>query len=317
MKAKYLLKGVFKSIPGIEKLYNFHKSTGGTNSARYCYAVWMRHLILANEHAAKGVPRKIAELGPGDSIGIGLSALLSGAERYYALDVVRYTNVQCNLDIFDELTELFRARTPIPQEAEFPNIRPALSSYDFPAHLLPAEQLSNALAPGRVAKIRRAIENMDKEDISGDAIISYRVPWHTDQVIEEESVDMIISQAVLQHVNDLEGTYKAMHKWLKKDGLMSHSIDLKSMGSSDRWDGHWSYSDLEWKIVKGRKNYLINREPHSTHIRYVNENGFRLVCDKKTVIAPTLDPGKDIARKFKSLSGEDRSTSGTFLQAIK
>jgi hypothetical protein len=128
---------------------------------------------------------------------------------------------------------------------------------------------------------------------------------------------MIISQAVLQHVNDLEGTYKAMHKWLKKDGLMSHSIDLKSMGSSDAWDGHWSYSDLEWKIVKGRKNYLINREPHSTHIRHVRENGFTLVCDRKTKAEPTLDLQKDVAPKFKKLSGEDRSISGTFLQAIK
>jgi hypothetical protein len=279
MKAKYLLKGVFKSIPGIERVYNFHKSTGGTDNARYCYAVWMRHLVLAHENSAKGVPQKIAELGPGDSIGIGLSALLSGAEQYYALDVVRYTNVDRNLKIFDELTELFRNRTAIPQESEFPNIRPALKSYEFPSHILSESHLERVLHPDRISKIRNAINVMDQDRATESTMISYRVPWNTDAVIEKDSVDMIVSQAVLQHVNDLEGTYKAMHKWLKKDGIMSHSIDLKSMGSSDRWDGHWSYSEMEWNIVKGRKNYLINREPHSTHIRYVEENGFRLVCD--------------------------------------
>lgn len=317
MKAKYLLKGVFKSIPGIEKVYNFHKSTGGTDSARYCYAVWMRHLVLAHENSSKGVPRKIAELGPGDSVGIGLSALLSGAERYYALDVVRYTNVDCNLKIFDELTTLFRNKTPIPQESEFPNIRPALKCYEFPSHILSDEHMERALHDDRVKNIRKAISVMDQEALPDSAMISYRVPWDTDKVIEKDSVDMIISQAVLQHVNDLEGTYKAMHKWLKKDGLMSHSIDLKSMGSSDSWDGHWSYSDLEWKIVKGRKDYLINREPHSTHIQHIEDNGFTLVCDKRTESEPTLKLETDVAKRFRSLSDKDRSISGTFIQAIK
>ncbi len=318
MKAKYLFKGIFKSIPGIEHIYNFHKSTGGTNNARYCYSVWMRHLLAAQENGMKGIPERIAELGPGDSLGIGLSALISGAEQYYALDVVRYTNTSCNLEIFDELVKLFRAKTPIPPESEFPNLRPPLKQHAFPAQIFTDEHLDRVLDPARIERIRQSIRDMDQKAQPGaDSMIRYCVPWYDDQVIEQGCVDMIISQAVLQHVNDLEGTSKAMHQWLKKDGIMSHSIDLKSMGSSDQWDGHWTYTELEWKIVKGRKNYLINREPYSTHMRLLKENGFRVVCDKKSRAVSTLREGKSAAPRFKNLSEEDRTISGTFVQAFK
>ena len=35
-------------------------------------------------------PTTISELGPGDSLGIGLAGLISCANRYYALDVVKF-----------------------------------------------------------------------------------------------------------------------------------------------------------------------------------------------------------------------------------
>ena len=74
MKVKHLIKGVVKSLPGIDIVYNFHQNTGGTDSVRYCYSVWLRHLVLAYENGYKKIPERVAELGPGDSLGIGLSA---------------------------------------------------------------------------------------------------------------------------------------------------------------------------------------------------------------------------------------------------
>ena len=49
---------------------------------------------------------------------------------------------------------------------------------------------------------------------------------------------MVFYQAVLQHIDDLEETYKKIAQWLKPNGLMSHNIDFKSMGSADNWYGH-------------------------------------------------------------------------------
>jgi len=315
MKNKYLLKGLLKSVSGVEHFYNFHKNTGGKDNARYCYAVWMRHLVMAWENGHQQIPASIAELGPGDSLGIGLSALLSGAEKYYALDVIRYSNTKRNLQVFEELVKLFRSKA-MPSESEFPNMRPKLPLISFPAHILTDEKLNLLLDEKRLDRIRASIRACDQQQPEKeDCMICYEVPWFDTSVIRLESVDMIISQAVLQHVNDLPGTYRSMNAWLKKDCIMSQNIDLKSMGSSDRWYGHWTYSELKWKIVKGWKKYLINREPYSVHLQLANENGFKIVNEVKEIEA--LPDREQLATQFRGMNEQDMTTSSLFIQAVK
>jgi SAM-dependent methyltransferase len=318
MKARHLIKGVFKSIPGIEYIYNFHRNTGGTDNAKYCYSVWLRHLVMAHENGMNSIPRKMAELGPGDSLGLGISALISGAEQYFALDIVRYSNAEKNLRIFDELITLFKNKSSIEIESEFPNVRPVMTRYSFPSHILTDEYMEKVLDENRLQRIRESIKEIDNRNTIGSkSMIQYRVPWDDDRVIEVESIDMIISQAVLQHVDDLEQTYKSMNKWLRKGGYMSHSIDLKSMGSADTWDGHWTYSDLEWKIVRGRKSYLINRESYSTHIKHFTDNRLNIICDIKSFSDSTILEKNSIPKRFSKMPKEDFKISGFFIQAIK
>ena len=130
MKSKQLIKGLATFIPGVSRY--ILKGTGGTGSARYCYSVWMRHLKMAKKSGLNPYPKIVAELGPGDSLGIGLSALVSGCEKYFALDIVEYSNIERNLMIFEELVSLFSKRTDIPENNEFPNVKPSLEDYSFP-----------------------------------------------------------------------------------------------------------------------------------------------------------------------------------------
>lgn len=140
---------------------NLHQNSGGsTLNARYCYSVWLRHLIFAydNDNGITAVPKRIAELGPGDSLGVGISALISGADEYFAYDVIKYQPTEVNLNIFNEPIELFKNRTDIPNETEFPKLKPYLKSYNFPTKIFSQSYLDKILEENRLAKIRRSIE---------------------------------------------------------------------------------------------------------------------------------------------------------------
>jgi len=170
-----LLKGMATYIPGLYAMAA--GGSGGTVSARYCYSVWLRHLIMAQQGGCSTTPEVVAELGPGDSLGIGMAALLTGATKYYAFDVVAYANTERNLQVFDELVALFQAREPIPSEIEFPHVKPYLQRYDFPHAILSSERLDRALAPGRVDALRRAVGRRGAGDEGFDKIAcgkSYR-----------------------------------------------------------------------------------------------------------------------------------------------
>lgn len=267
---------------------------------------------MAKRNGLNPYPRIVAELGPGDSLGTGLAALISGCDRYYAFDVVEHANTKDNLRVFDELVRLFRDRVDIPGEEEFPKVKPYLSKYEFPSDILNDDRMQLALAPSRIGEIRDSISDPKRQG----SLIRYRVPWHYESVLEEASVDMIYSQAVLEHVDNLREVYKSMNLWLKPTGFISHQIDFKAHGTALDWNGHWKYSDFKWKLLRGRRSYLLNREPHSTHIAILGEEGFRVVCDQRIHMDSSL-AASDLAPRFASMSDDDLTTSGAFVQAVK
>lgn len=320
MLLKPYLKGLVTFIPGVyPHLVNRLRSgrTGETTaaSARYCYAVWLRHMAVAHAAGLDARPEAVAELGPGDSLGIGLAALLSGVSRYYGFDVVPHASHQRNRQVLAELVELYARRAPIPDADELPEVEPRLASYTFPGQAWPEDRLRAALAPSRLRAIERAIEG-DSDPAVGPAV-AYVVPWNDPAVIRPGSVDLVLSQAVMEHVDDLPGTYRALHAWLKPGGYMSHTIDYRSHGTASGWNGHWGHSDFSWKLVRGRLPYLLNRQPHSAHLHLLEGAGFELVTDLRTRSGPELARDRLAPRFRAALTDDDLSTPVAFVQARK
>jgi hypothetical protein len=298
-KMPHIVKGMLTYAPLINKVRLRRGATGGSSSSRYCYAVWLRHLVMLNKHGFTVKGAAVGELGPGDSIGTGLAALLSGANRYVGLDAVEYS---ANADIgkvFSDLVRLYESRAPIPSHQELPRVRPRLASYDFPEQQLDLPGLSS-----RAKKIQSILQS----GIGAGKDISYRAPW-TAANVEPESLDLIFSQGVLQCVNDLEATYDAMFAWLKPGGYSSHSTGFWANYLSPFWNGHWAYSDLEWQLVRGRREYLLNREPLSRHLHLAARAGFEIL-EVDAVHDDSGLPVGDLAPRFQGLAAEDLRTCG-------
>ncbi len=269
-------------------------------------------MAFGNEITA--IPKVIAELGPGDSLGIGLAGLISGADKYYALDVLRYAKLDTNIKIFEELVELFRERQNIPDEEEFPRVKPLLKSYKFPRHILNEKHLNSCLKPDRIRIIKDSIINYPNKKSNNK--IRYFVPWSETEIIEKESVDMIYSQAVMEHVENLGDTYRSLYLWLKPGGFMSHRIDYKSHGTAKDWNGHWAYPNFIWKLIKGKKPYLLNRLPHSSQINAQKKMGFQIISEIHTKNYEGIKR-QQLSPRFSNISEEDLVTSGAYILSLK
>ena len=299
-----LVFGILTFIPGV---YNWRASklgSGGSYSPRYCYTVWMRHIILAHKSNLNYCPNVVAELGPGDSLGVGIMALLLGSNKYIACDVVEFSNVKKNLIILEKLLVILRNREPIPDDIEFPRVIPKLDDYSFPHDIYSDDYLKLCLSDERVEKIKASIS-------SQNMMIKYNHAWTKDHGIYKRNIDMVISQAVLEHVDDLKSVYEIQKNWLNNKGFISHSIDFKSHGYSSTWDGHWKISNWRWFLLRGNRPYMINREPLSKHISIIKQNNFNLIK-----IENYLKDSNFSTKKFrKKISESDKNVSDSFIQA--
>jgi len=165
----------------------------------------------------------------------------------------------------------------------------------------------------RIDAIRRAVTvSPERSPIT----VEYKAPWFDPRVIEHDTVDLIVSQSVLEHVDDLRGTYRALYQWLKPGGWMSHQVDFKSHQLSRRWNGYRTCSEGMWALTVGRRPFLINRQPASVHLKLLQEAGFSVVTQQKFVRTDGVRR-EELAPLWAGLSDEDLNCSGLYVIARK
>lgn len=321
--ARKLLTGLLTYTPILnQQIFRLRESLTGhprrqvaAATAPYCYAIWMRHLLHWHNTGTVIFPEAVAEIGPGNSLGVGLAALLSGVNRYYALDAVPQVDFQINRDILEDLVKLFADKTRIPDHEEYPDLGPPLLSYAFPDHILPNARLSFSLTAQRIERIRQNINDMSSHENS-DMLI-YITPWSGALPPGMlESVDWILSQFVMEHVDDLPAAYEQFYGLLKPGGCMTHHIDFRSHWTSYEWNGYWAYEDKTWRMIRGKRPYFINRMPLSEHLSCVRKAGFEVLNLIKTKCDSGIFP-KHLARRFHSLSTDDLQTMVAMIVARK
>jgi hypothetical protein len=306
-----LVKGLITFAPGLKQLLPKGR-THGTDDPYYAYDVWLKHLTTLSANGLKAFPTTVAEIGPGDSLGTGIAAMLSGVDHYYALDVVQYSSTAANLRVFDGLLELFRARAPR-RVAGWPQFDQYLDESLFPSAILTKARLEQSLASERVDRIRALLAGTAPCDTLG---LRYIVPWDDPTVVQSESIDVVISQSVLEHVQDLDKTYAALERWLRPGAMMSHQIDFSAHGLSNAWNGYRGYPELLWRLMLGRRDFLINREPVSSHIEQLRRSGLEIVSCQKNYRTDGI-ARSELSSRWQSISDDDLNCCGAFLQARK
>jgi hypothetical protein len=117
-------------------------------------------------------------------------------------------------------------------------------------------------------------------------------------------------------VRDLETSYQALYAWLRSGGMMSHQIDFTGHGVTSIWNGYWSCSPALWKIVVGRRPFLINQQPCSVHAQLIERQGFRIICHLKNYRSEGIARAK-LSSAWRDLSDDDLTCAETFIQARK
>lgn len=305
-----ITKGLISYVPGIMKFSDLTHSSG----AMYCYSTYLAHVYQAYKTGLAPFPRTVLELGPGSSFGVGLAALLCGADVYYAIDELPHARLDINLEVLDETIDLLRCRTDPTEER---GTRKILDR--FPVELLTDDVLNTALDSGRVERIRRVMTRSIQdggEAIEGDIRMVYIHPFSGRTMLPEHSVDMIMSTVVLQVVENLPDIYSSFAYWLKPGGWMSHFIDFSNYGMTRDWNGHWACSSFVWRLMQGNRPYLHNRAPHSVHIQLMQQNGFEIISDVRTYNDTGISR-KDLAREFQCLTDDDLRITRSLVQAVK
>ena len=240
MFIKKFVRGCISYIPVLKSIIP-SKGMGGTNDAAYCHSIYTKHKGMLIDNGCAFPFESICEIGHGDTIGVGLCALVDGARSYCALDAIAHSSINKNLSVFNDIVKFYESRHKT---------------------------------------IRECILDEIEQNIKGintqKAKIKYCAPWWNNEILDDDSLDVIISTAVMEHILSLKEFYVNTYNWLKPGGFCSHIIDYSAHEFSDNWCEHWYYSDMLWSILMHGRMYPINRKPHSYHIDCIEKAGFSI-----------------------------------------
>jgi SAM-dependent methyltransferase len=239
-----LFSGILSFIPGVFGFWDRIRPMGNTVSAKYCQSIWQIHRDKSQHVNGGAMPVAVAELGPGASLGVCIAALLDGVDTAVALDAGHYEDRAANLRILQELGSVGDTST------------------------------SNT---NLISAVERAGGPHEER-------LRYVAPWSDPNVLAANSLDLIFSHSVLEHVDEPLSTYTACFRWLGSGGVMSHKIDHSSHGITRRWNGHYALPEKLWALIYGRRPYLLNRQRPRQHLADMASVGFEILPESSFVV---------------------------------
>ena len=285
---EFLSNQVARFAPGIytELTHKTGRGDAGTDplqTAYYflqCFHDYQKQLDLPGDAVADYLhDKEILEYGPGDTLCMALLLYAHGARRVTCVDRFPLSRLSAN----------------------------NISAYYHLLNMLPAGPRERALSAFK-----------DKDMVSSGfdpAAIVYQIA--PDGLAGNGGAyDLILSRAVLEHVNNLEETMRDIKRNLKPGSLSIHKVDLKSHGL----DRHTEFDfltrrPLVYQLMYGHKGcpnrWRVNKyrelaEQAGLHLRSLAPTG-RLPPDKVKRVYP------EAARHFGNISPDEFSWLGFWM----
>ena len=161
---------------------------------RQCVADYLAFAgVPADQAASYFAGKTIVEYGPGDFPGVAVLMLAAGAHKVYAVD--RFAMVRLS----EKNVGVWHALVAGMGKAEQQRARLILNDSACPAEGFRRDQIEYVVRPHGFSGL-------------------------------QTQADLALSRAVLEHVDDLPGTFADMLAALKPGGVAMHQVDLKSHG---------------------------------------------------------------------------------------
>lgn len=209
--------------------------------------------------------RVIVEIGPGGNLGNALILAVAGAQRVYCVDNYRHVDFQSRLASFYR-----RLVDRILDD--------------------PSAALSGVMDSVSTERIRAALD--DVITCGADTIafneerIRYLAPCEAEAIpLPDASVDVVFSQAVLEHVRQPAQVCREFARVLRPGGWTSHVIDLRD---------HFDASGLQmlryprwlWELMSSHSHGHVNRARAPHFESYFRDSGFELLRSDATEKLP-------------------------------
>lgn len=256
---------------------------GASDIAQYfrsCVDAYFERLCVAPAEVPAFLDGKtLMEYGPGDLPGVAALMIARGARKVYCVDRFPLVNLSAkNARVLAGMIDGCRG-------VERDRLVGCLANPDNPAAGFAPERIEYLVRPSGLSGLRSA-------------------------------VDLVLSRAVLEHVNDLEATFADMVAALRPGAVAIHQVDLRSHGlhkanpldflawSPRLW--HWMYSEKgvpnRWRIDKYRA--VIQHLPVDV-----------LALESTSIASPEnlAEVRALLAEPFQGLTDEDLSWLGFWL----
>ena len=295
----FLKKNIFSKYPALDFCTSYLRNlipennrTKGNSEPAYPVHILNRnlhilesYLDLSNRHNFS-----VAEIGPGDSLTIGILMLLSGFGRYSAFDAYTYATIDSSFDYALASLEYLKSHTN--------------SSFVYPQRNLKAydSTVSKYLTPLKDISINPSLVKETKSKLS------YFSPYSFFQ-LSNSRFHIIFSQACLEHISDINSFFEATYNSLLPGGIFLTQIDFKSHGRSLLWNGHYRYSEKQLLSINSKKAFRwINGLPPSYYLKLAQQVGFTVVY-QNTHTEHSLFTSDSVHSRYRPFDNTDLTTS--------